>query len=37
VLTNARGIAQVRGFNAGAPGAVSRCAGCHLGHSAMGQ
>ncbi len=34
VLTNARGIAQVRGFNAGAPGAVSRCAGCHLGHSA---
>jgi hypothetical protein len=34
-LSNAHGVAQVRGFNAGAAGTTSRCAGCHLGHSAM--
>jgi hypothetical protein len=33
-LANAHGVAQVRGSNSGAPGTTSRCAGCHLGHSA---
>src|SRR5262245_18041544 len=28
------GVAQVRGFNVGAPGTTARCSGCHLGHSA---
>ena len=32
-LMSAHGPAQVRGFNAGAPAATSRCSGCHLGHS----
>ena len=32
-LMTAHGPAQVRGFNAGARGATSRCSGCHLGHS----
>jgi hypothetical protein len=32
-LQSAHGPAQVRGFNAGAHGATSRCSGCHLGHS----
>ena len=32
-LVTAHGPAQVRGFNAGAHGATSRCSGCHLGHS----
>jgi hypothetical protein len=34
-LTGAHGIAQVRGFNPGAGGSTSRCAGCHLGHSTL--
>jgi hypothetical protein len=32
-LMTTHGPAQVRGFNAGAHGATSRCSGCHLGHS----
>jgi hypothetical protein len=32
-LMTAHGPAQVRGFNAGAHAATSRCSGCHLGHS----
>ena len=34
VLATAHGPAQVLGSNSGAPGTVSRCSGCHLGHSA---
>ncbi len=36
VLRAAHGPAHVAGFNAGAPGSVSRCVGCHFGHSAIG-
>jgi hypothetical protein len=32
-LMTTHGAAQVRGFNAGAHAATSRCSGCHLGHS----
>lgn len=35
VLLAAHGPAHVAGFNAGAPGSISRCVGCHLGHSAI--
>ena len=33
-LVGRYGVAQVRGFNSGAPGTTARCSGCHLGHSA---
>jgi len=32
-LASAHGPAQVRGFNTGGRGAMSKCSGCHLGHS----
>jgi len=35
VLLSAHGPAHVAGFNAGSPGSVSRCMGCHVGHSAI--
>jgi hypothetical protein len=35
VMLSAHGPAHVAGFNAGTPGSVSRCIGCHLGHSAI--
>ena len=35
VLLSSHGPAHVAGSNAGLPGQVSRCVGCHLGHSAI--
>lgn len=35
VLLSAHGPAHVAGFNAGSPGSVSRCLGCHIGHSSI--
>ncbi|HEY6866142.1 MAG TPA: hypothetical protein VI792_02730 [Candidatus Eisenbacteria bacterium] len=35
VLRAAHGPAHVAGFNAGAPGQVTRCTGCHVGHSTL--
>jgi hypothetical protein len=35
VMLTAHGPAHVAGFNPGSPGAVSRCLGCHVGHSAI--
>ena len=35
VMISAHGPAHVAGFNAGAPGSVSRCLGCHVGHSSI--
>jgi hypothetical protein len=34
VVRGPHGPAHVAGFNAGLPGGVSRCTGCHFGHSA---
>ena len=35
VLMTAHGPATVAGFNAGVAGTVTRCVGCHLGHSTL--
>ena len=34
-LLTAHGPAHVPGLNAGSPGAVTRCIGCHAGHSRL--
>src|SRR5207244_837090 len=35
VVMTARGPAHVAGANFGVPGGISRCVGCHLGHSTL--